>query len=382
VLVVAIKTLFITFLVVGVFAPLATWVERKQSAIMQDRVGANRADVAGMTLLGLFQPAADLLKLFAKEDFVPAGANRFLHAMAPVVAAVPVIIAFAVIPYGGTYTFGAATVSLVAADIDWGVLYILAVGSLAGYGAVLAGFASNNGWSVLGGVRSAAQTISSHVAMGLSLVPVFMVFGTLKLTDMALAQDATVRVLGFVENLGLAPALSPWMEWVRLPSWGIFLQPLAFVLFLTCIMAENKRPPFDAPEGGSELVAGYHTEYSGMRYGLFYMSEFVGVVVIAGLCTVLFLGGYAVPYLSQETLIGGISPLLGVGLATGVCVVLHVACFFAKVLVMIWFQMLIRWSFPRFRYDQVMNLCWKGILPLSIANIFATALVMLLRGSA
>ncbi len=300
---VAVKTLFIFVVVVVIFAPVITWIERKQSAIMQDRIGANRADVLGMTFLGLLHPLADVIKLLTKEDFVPARANRFLHALAPVVAAVPAMIAFAVIPYGGVYSLGDRTVSLVAADIDWGVLYILAVGSLATYGAVLAGWSSRSNWSILGSVRASAQMISYEVTMGLSLVGVFMVFGTLKLTDMAIAQDTSFRVFGFLELFPWLPVGPAWLDALRLPGWGVFLQPLAFLLFLTCIMAENKRPPFDLPEGDSELVAGYLTEYSGMRFGLFYMAEFIEVVVIAGLVAALFLGGWAIPYLSQETIV-------------------------------------------------------------------------------
>ena len=168
-----------------------------------------------------------------------------------------------------------------------------------------------------------------------------------------------------------------WLDWVRLPAWGLFLQPLGFLLFLTCILAENKRPPFDAPEGESEIVAGYHVEYSGMRFGLFYTAEFLEVPVIGALVATLFFGGWAVPYLSQETLIGAVTPIFGAGFATGLCLLVHVVTFFVKVAALIWLQMLIRWTLPRFRYDQVMDLCWKWILPLSIANVFATALVIL-----
>jgi NADH-quinone oxidoreductase subunit H len=370
---VVVKTLFVLAVVAVLFAPVITWVERKQSAIMQDRIGANRADVAGMTLLGLFHPAADVIKLLTKEDVVPASANRFLHGLAPILAAVPALIGFAVIPYGGTYVLGDTRFTLVAADIDWGVLYLLVVGSLATYGAVLAGWASGNNWSMLGGIRTTAQMISYEVTMGLSIVGIFMVFGTLKLTDMAVAQDTTFRVFGFLDLLSALPAGPGWLDAIRLPAWGIFLQPLAFLLFLTCIMAENKRPPFDLPEADSELVAGYFTEYSGMRFGLFYMAEFIEVVVIAGVVTALFLGGWAIPYLSQQTIIDSIGSLLGEGFATIVCMVLHVGCFFTKVAFMVWLQMLIRWSFPRFRYDQLMDLCWKVILPLSLLNVFLTA---------
>jgi len=380
-LAVVLKTLFIVLVAIGALAPVITWIERKQSAVMQDRIGANRADIAGITALGLLHPLADVIKLLSKEDVVPTGANRFMHLMAPMIAVVPAIIAFAVIPYGGVYQFGATTVSLVPADIDWGLLYLFATGSLAAYGGVIAGWSSNNNWSLLGGVRNTAQMISYEVTMGLSVVGIFMVFGTLKLTDMAIAQDTTFRVFGFLQLIGF-DEMPATLDWVRLPYWGIFLQPLGFIFFLTCIMAENKRPPFDMPEGESELIAGYFLEYSGMRFGLFYMAEFIEVVVIAGLLTALFLGGWSVPYLSQEMIIAAIEPVLGVGLATVLCMGLHVTTFLLKVLVMIWFQMLIRWSLPRFRYDQVMDLCWKIILPLSLANIFATALVMLAIGAA
>jgi NADH-quinone oxidoreductase subunit H len=373
---VIIKALFILFVVVGAFTPIITWVERKQSAVMQDRIGANRADVAGITILGLFHPVADALKLMIKEDVVPRGANRAMHLVAPMIGALPAIIAFAVIPYGGVYTFGDKTISLVAANPDWGLLYVFAIGSLATYGAIMAGWASNNNWSLLGGLRASAQMISYEVTMGLSVVGIFMVFGTLQLQDMVLAQDGTLRVFGFAETLLGIP--TPWLDWVRLPAWGIVYQPLGFVLFLTTVIAENKRPPFDLPEAESEIVAGYFLEYSGMRFGLFYLAEFIEIVVIAGLISTIFLGGWAVPYLSQETIIGGVAPVLGEGFATGICLLLHFSTFMVKVVAMIWLQMALRWTLPRFRYDQVMDLCWKVILPLSIANIFVTGFVILL----
>jgi NADH-quinone oxidoreductase subunit H len=374
-LVILLKTLFIVIVVVGVFAPLITWVERKQSALMQDRIGANRASIAGASFIGLLHPVADVLKLLAKEDVVPRGASRALHLAAPLIAAIPAIIAFAVIPYGGVYVFGGHTVSLVAADIDWGVLYLFAVMSVATFGSVLAGWSSNSNWALLGGMRTTAQMISYEVTVGLALVPLIMIFGTLRLTDMAVAQDTTLQAFGFLNVIGIE--LPPVLAGVKIPAWGIVLNPLAFVLFLTCMMAENKRPPFDLPEAESELVAGYFTEYSGMRFGLFYMSEFIQVVVIAGLVTAVFLGGWSIPWLSQEQIIGFIGSFLGVGFATFVCLLLHVGAFFAKTVAMIWLQMLVRWSLPRFRYDQVMDLCWKVILPLSLANIFMTAFALL-----
>ena len=196
-----VKTVFILLVAVAALVPVVTWIERKQSALMQDRIGANRADIAGITLLGLLHPVADVLKLMTKEDVVPEGANRVMHLIAPVIAAVPAIVSFAVIPFGGIYVFGDTTVNLVVADPDWGMLYIFAVASLATYGVVIAGWAGNNNWSLLGGIRASAQMISYEVTMGLSLVGIFMVFQTLKLTDMALAQDSTLRIFGFLDVL-------------------------------------------------------------------------------------------------------------------------------------------------------------------------------------
>ena len=374
---VVIKSLFILLVVVAALAPVITWIERKQSAVMQDRIGANRADINGITVLGLLHPLADVFKLLSKEDVVPFGANRVMHLVAPIVAAVPAVIAYAVIPFGGVYHFGEKTLSLVAANPDWGLLYIFAIGSIATYGTVMAGWSSNNNWSLLGGLRASAQMISYEVTMGLSVVGIFMVFQTLKLQDMAVAQDATFRIFGFLQHL-FGATVPQWLDWIRLPAWGVFYQPLGFIMFLTTIMAENKRPPFDLPEGESELIAGYFIEYSGMRFGLFFMSEFIEVVVIAGLVATLFLGGWAIPYLSTETIVGAIAPIFNEGFANGLCMILHFATFMLKVVVMIWLQMLLRWTLPRFRYDQVMDLCWKIILPLSIANIFVTGLVILI----
>ena len=378
---VVVKSLFILIVMVAGLGPVITWIERKQSAVMQDRIGANRANAGGITLLGLLHPLADVLKLLSKEDVVPAGANRIMHLISPIIAAVPAVIAFAVIPFGGIYDFGNGPISMVAANPDWGLLYIFAIGSIAMYGTVMAGWSSNNNWSLLGGLRASAQMISYEVTMGLSVVGVFMVFETLQLQNMAVAQDDTFRIFGFLDVL-FGMALPPWLDWVRLPAWGVFYQPLGFLMFLATIMAENKRPPFDTPEGESEIIAGYHLEYSGMRFGLFFMAEFIEVVVIAGLMTTIFLGGWSVPWATTSTIIGAISPIFGEGFATGLCVIVHFMAFMAKVVFMIWLQMALRWTLPRFRYDQVMDLCWKIILPLSIVNIFVTgAFILIAKGA-
>ena len=213
---------------------------------------------------------------------------------------------------------------------------------------------------------------------GISVVGVFMIYGTLRLTDMGFAQQETFRLLGFIEYLGWADPGSWWVDLIKIPMWGIILQPLAFWIFLTALIAENKRAPFDVPEGESEIIAGYFIEYSGMKFGLFYMAEWIEVVVISGLITAMFLGGWSIPYLPDHVLVDSFAYAVGPNMANILAMLVHVAVFFLKVIFMIFFQQLIRWSVPRFRYDQVMNLGWKILLPLSIANIVATGFVILI----
>lgn len=383
-------SIFIFLVVAAGFAPLMTWVERKQSALMQDRIGANRADILGIKALGLLHPLADVIKMITKEDTLPAGGNRLLHNLAPVLAAVPAMISFAVIPYGGSYEAWGAHWKLVAADLDYGVLYLFAIGSIAAYGSVLAGWSSNNNWGMLGGVRVTAQMISYEVAMGVTIVGVLMIYSGmahpwdpdatlsgLRLTDLGVAQQNTFRLLGFVEHFGWAEPGTAWVNFVKIPMWGIVLQPLAFFMFLTALMAENKRAPFDIPEGESEIVAGYFIEYSGMKFGLFFMAEWVEVVVISGLMTAMFLGGWSLPYITDQELIGFLATGVGPNMANVMAMVVHVLCFMTKLVALIFFQQLIRWTLPRFRYDQVMNLSWKILLPLSLANIVLTGLAIL-----
>lgn len=365
--------------VLGVLAPLACWLERKQAALMQDRVGPNRADLAGLRLLGLLQPVADFAKLAAKADAVPDGASRALYALAPLVSAVPVWIAFAVVPIGSSYAFGATPVDLVVADPDWGILFVLALGAVAAWGELIAGWSCRDDFAFLGGVRSAARTISFQIALAFSLAGVLMVYGSLKLTDAAAAQDTTFRALGFVElafhrELGALGAL-------RLPQWGIFLQPLGFLLFLTCSLALSRRPPFDVAEANSELVGGYRAAYSGLRLALFEASDFLQAVVSAGLIVTLFLGGWSLPYLSQQTIVESVGALYGDAFANGLCLLLHVGAFLAKVVAVMALMVALGSSLSRFRYDQAMHLCWKVLLPLSIANVFVTGIgVLAIRG--
>lgn len=371
-------SIFLFALVLLVFAPIMTWVERKQSALMQDRIGANRASILGFKALGLIHPLADVIKMITKEDTIPTGAHKLLHLVSPFIAVAPAIISFAVIPYGGTYEMWGAHVSLCVADLDYGVLFIFAIGSIATYGSMLAGWAGNNNWGMLGSIRVSAQMISYEVALGISVVGLFMIFGTLRLTEMGLLQQETFRLFGFVEHLGWAAQGTAWIDWVRIPMWGLVLQPLPFFMFLTALMAENKRAPFDTPEGESEIVAGYFIEYSGMKFGLYMMGEWIEVVVISALLTAMFLGGWSIPWIPEANIISFLTPLVGENMANVAAMVLAVHVFLIKVIVLIWFQMLIRWSMPRFRYDQVMDLGWKILLPLSLANVVLTGLGILI----
>jgi NADH-quinone oxidoreductase subunit H len=337
---------------------LMTWVERKQSAIMQDRIGANRASILGLRLFGLFHALADAIKMLTKEDFSPARADRLLYGLAPFVSTFFALVAFAAIPFGDTLRIAGREVALQALTFDVGILYIFAMLSLVVYGVMMAGWASANNYALLGGQRAAALMISAEVAIGASIVGVVMVYGSLNLMEIVRAQGRPL----------LAGLLGAWV-----PAWGLLTQPLAFVLFLTAGIAATKRVPFDMPEGESEII-GYFVEYSGMKFGLFLMADFLETVVMAGLIVSLFLGGWQVPYLGPDGFVfpwGAVVPLghLTVSL-------LQVGSFMAKLCVMIWFLMLIRWTLPRFRYDQAMRLGWLGLFPLAIANVVITGVVL------
>ena len=336
---------------------LLGWVERKQSAIMQDRIGANRASILGLRLFGLFHPIADAIKLLTKEDFRPARADRFLFALAPFVSVFFALAAFASIPFGDTLRVAGREIPLQAVTLNVGVLYVFAMLSLGVYGVMMAGWSSANNYALLGGQRAAALMISAEVAIGASIMGVIMVYGSLSMMDIVRGQGTLL--------------------WGWLPAWGIVTQPLAFVLFLTAGIAATKRIPFDMPEGESEII-GYFIEYSGMKAGMFMMTDFLETVVIAGMTTSLFLGGWQVPYLEAHgfRLPGGWTWALPHLLV----VLLQVGAFSVKVLVMIFVMMLIRWTLPRFRYDQAMRLGWLGLFPLSVANIVLTGLVLLLWG--
>jgi NADH-quinone oxidoreductase subunit H len=330
-----------------------TWAERKESAVMQDRVGANRANIFGIRVLGMFQPFADAIKMFFKEDFTPTFSRRFIHNLAPFMAFFFTLVTVSAIPFGDELRIGEQTIKLQILDMNIGILFILAMLSLTIYGVVLSGWASNTRWTLLGGLRGSAQLISYEVPLGLSLIGLIMVYPSLKFS--VIVQSQGELLFGF------------------LPKWGIFLQPLGFIIFLMAAMAESERVPFDLPEGESEIV-GFFTEYSGMKWGLYMFTDFMKVLLIACLLTTLFFGGWQVPWLAAD---GFHFPWGGEWLLPhGVVVALQVLAFNLKVFFFCWMQILFRWTYPRFRYDQLMDFGWKLLIPLSLFNIAATGILI------
>ena len=363
--IITVKAGIVLFMVLNL-AGILGWIERKGSALIQDRIGANRASIFGFAGMGLVNTLiADPLKFLTKEDFIPPAGDKFLHTLAPCMALFPALVTFAVIPFGDVLNLGDRVINLQVANLNIGILYVFAMGSLGVYGIVIGAWASNNKFSLLGGVRGSAQMISYELAMGLSVMGILMVFGTLGLQEIARDQGTLIGEL-LPSWLGF---LHPLIGW--LPAWGIFLQPLAFLLFFTSAVAETKRIPFDLPESDSELVAGYHVEYSGGKFLMFFAGEFAEIVTAAGLVTTLFFGAWQVPYLLRD----GFHFPWGTALLLPhlAVVALQVGAFTVKVLFFCWLQILLRWSVPRFRYDQVMRLGWKMLLPLALVNVAVTA---------
>ncbi len=328
----------------------------------------------GLRMLGLLHPAADGLKTMFKEDFVPPGADRFLHGLAPFIAFFPALVLLAVVPFGDSVCLvadragdilGVATnvpatgecrgpmVPLQVLSANVGILFFFAMAGTGIVGAALAGWSSDNKFSLLGGLRAAGQMVSYEVTLGLTLIGVFMIYGTLRIDHM--------------------------VQWQAANTWGIFVQPFAFILFFAAAIAETKRTPFDLPEGESEIVAGYFTEYSGMKFAMFFFAEYVTMVTASALMVSLFFGGWHLPFLDPD----GLRVALGdtvyfeAALPHGLVILLGVLGFVGKTVVLCWVQLTVRWTLPRFRYDQLMSLCWKKLLPASLVNILATGLVVL-----
>lgn len=314
------------------------WVERKQSAVMQDRIGANRASIFGITILGLLHPLADALKMLSKEDFVPPAAKRPFFDLAPMISLGFAFLCLAALPFGGSFSAFGASWSLQPIESSVGLLFIMAMLSMGVHGVAMAGYASGSNYGLLGGLRGAAQMIASEVNLAVILAAPVFVYGTLDLQEAVRWQGRSL--------------------WGGLPAWGVFVQPLSFLLFLTAGAAITKRTPFDLPEGESEIV-GFHVEYSGMKFGMFMMSDFVESIVVSGLATALYLGGWQVPGLALDG--GGIREA-----------VLMLASFTLKVMLVLLLLMQVRWTLPRLRFDQLLDLGWKNMLPLALLNFIAT----------
>ncbi|MEB3198470.1 MAG: complex I subunit 1 family protein [Candidatus Sericytochromatia bacterium] len=414
--------IILNLVVIGVvlqIVPLLIWLERKGAAYIQDRPGPERAAVGPLRLAGLFHVVADAIKLFFKESVIPAGANRFYYIAAPVIVVAIAFSTICIVPFFDTVDFnrvglsGWPTVWGQVLDIDPGILWFFAIASLTVYGIIFAGWSSNNKYSLLGAMRASAAVLSYEIPLGLSVIGALMLYGTVSLPEIA--------------------------RWQGAHTWGIFLQPIAAIIFIVCAFAETNRVPFDLAESESELVAGYHTEYSAMKFGMFFLAEYSAMVVSSALFATLFLGGWQVPFLPTETIIAHIGPvafwtlagvgtlflaltavalvkfveqagrwndvrdfegLLIAGLLAGGAVtflgaaivvkivalpvwfapifaaVLQFHVFLAKVLFLCWVFVWVRWTLPRFRYDQVMNLGWRTLLPLALVNILLTGVVI------
>jgi len=342
----ALKTSVLLGIVLTMVA-YSVWAERKVSAFIQDRVGPNRVGWAG-----LIQPIADGVKLLLKENFVPAGVNKFYFSIAPSLAMVPAILVLAVLPFGSTL-FG---VPMVIANLDIGVLWVFAVSSLGVYGIVLAGWSSNSKYPFLGGIRSSSQMISYELSLGLSVVPVFMITGTLNLGEIVQYQIQNgwmVFPLWFTGGDSLMGfSLEKWLLCIPML--------ISFVVFVVAMFAETNRVPFDLPEAEQELVAGYHTEYSSMRFALFFLGEYAAIIAGSGVIVTLFLGGWSLPFIPD----GSQCWLWGL---------VNIGVFFAKVAALIFFFLWVRWTLPRFRFDQLMKLGWYVFFEVALVNIFITA---------
>jgi NADH-quinone oxidoreductase subunit H len=326
----------VVFAITMIMAMYSTWAERKVAAFLQDRVGPNRAGWGG-----LLQPLADGMKLFSKEEFEPNTPNKFLFVVGPAIAMSTALMTSAVIPWGDRLHVFGRDVLLQATDVNIALLYVFGVISVGVYGIMIGGWASNNKFSLMGAVRAASQMVSYEVAMGLSMIALLMMTGTLSLKEISEQQAGM--------------------------NWNVFYQPLSFLIFLICAFAETNRTPFDLAECESELIGGYHTEYSSMKMGFYLFAEYANMFISATIISVLFFGGYNYP--GMQWMVENV----GVNIAN----VLGIAVLFAKICFFIFFYMWVRWTIPRFRYDQLMNLGWRILIPLSIINIMITGVVIL-----
>ncbi len=330
--------------------PIVVWMERRGAGLIQDRMGPNRSNIAGYTFLGLLHPLNDAIKMVMKETLTPERAKVFFYYLAPALVVIPAIMAFAVIPVAAPVEIEGVVIPFQVATIDTGLLYIFAISSLGIYGIMMAGWASGNKFSMLGGLRAASQMLSYEMVLGISLVTLFMVYAEIE--PAAIVESQGGLIFGFI------------------PKWGIFLSPVAFFIFIAAAFDECNRTTVDRPEADSDIGAGYHLEDGGMKFAMFMMAEYLSIITMSAIITTMFFGGYQIPFLPTAKLhaLAGpfISPFIQIG------------AFSVKTLFFIWLYIWARWTLPRFRYDQIMKLCYLRLFPIALANIFITAAVMLL----
>lgn len=366
--------LIVIFLIMVQAVPILVWLERRGSAFIQNRLGPNRVGP-----LGLVQLLADAVKFLFKENFVPKKGVPLLYYAAPVSALIPATLAFCALPLGTAMqfeafeafgsTWGPYTIAMQGFEVNVGIVYILGVSSLAAYTILMAGWGSGNKYALLGALRGSSQIISYELALGLSIVGMILTYGSFNLTDMVNQQTGPLSFVAFGHTI----------ESTLLPNWGIFFQPLAAILFFSATFAESNRIPFDLPEGEAELVAGFHTEYGGFKMLMFFIGEYGHMLVASGLMATFFFGGYQVPYVSPAEVYNFFLGVMGTAVSASVVTALvHVGVFFAKVAVFLWIFIHVRWTLPRFRYDQLMELGWKTMLPWALFNTMLTAVVILI----
>ncbi len=328
--------------------PVMIYVERKVAALIQDRPGPNRVGP-----FGLLQPVADALKFLLKEDPIPLYTHRLLYTLAPFLSLIPACLVIAALPIADKAILFGKEITIQISDLDVSLIYVLAIGSLGVYGILFGGWASNNKYSLIGALRSASQMVSYELPLGLAAVGAVMVFGTFSLREMVLQQEGTL--------LGV------------LPNWGIFYQPIGFLIFLVASFAETNRLPFDLPESEAELVAGFHTEYGSMKFATFFMAEYMNLATMSGLMTVIYFGGWHLPWVTDAQLL----ELLG---SQNLLCLIQVGTYIFKVSVFMFLYVLIRWTLPRFRFDQLLTLSWGSLIPIGLLNIVVSAILMYVLG--
>lgn len=365
--------LILIFLMMVQMVPILVWVERRGSAFIQNRFGPNRVGP-----LGLLQLLADAVKFLTKEDFLPERAVKFLFYAAPVFALIPGVIAYCAIPMSTPFTietfelfgqmWGPYTILVQGYEIGVGIVFILGVSSLAAYTILIAGWGSGNKFSLMGAMRASAQIISYELALGLSIVGIILLYGTFNLNEMIAAQAGFLKFTVMGWTFDAEQAMPGFLKYF-FPNWGIFYQPLAFILFFAATFAESNRLPFDLAEGEAELVAGFHTEYGGFKMLMFFIGEYAHMMIAAGLCTTFFFGGYGIPGVSVQEMQEWTK-------SSGLTALIFFASYMIKFLFFLWVFIWVRWTLPRFRYDQLMDLGWKTMLPWALANTILTALVV------